>query len=60
MFDLAIDPNEFHNRADDPDYRSVMLRYAQKMLTWRMNNDERVLTNIKLTTDGVRADRGRS
>jgi arylsulfatase A-like enzyme len=52
LFDLAEDPGEFVNRAADPHYLSVMLEYAQKMLSWRMNHDEQVLTHIALTHDG--------
>ncbi len=52
LFDLTADPGEFVNRAGDPHYLSVMLEYAQKMLSWRMNHDEQVLTHISLTHDG--------
>ncbi len=30
----------------------VVLDYAQKLLSWRMNHDEQVLTHIALTHDG--------
>lgn len=52
LFDLAEDPGEFHNRARDPRYLPVMLEYAQKLLSWRMNHDEHALTHIALTRDG--------
>ncbi len=29
-----------------------MLEYAQKLLSWRMNHDEQVLTHISLTHKG--------
>ena len=34
-----------------------MLEYAQKLLSWRMNHDEQVLTHISLTHDGPVAPR---
>lgn len=52
LFDLAADPGEFVNRAADPDYLAVTLEYAQKLLSWRMNHDEQVLTHIALTPRG--------
>lgn len=47
FFDLAEDPDEFHNLADDPTYTARVLDYAQRMLSWRMHNDERVLTGFE-------------
>lgn len=44
LFDLRADPGELNNLAQDPEYAGVMLRYAQKMLNWRMRNDDRTLT----------------
>jgi arylsulfatase A-like enzyme len=52
LFDLRADPGEFTNLAGDPHYVSVMLEYAQKLLSWRMNHDEQVLTHISLTHNG--------
>ena len=52
LFDLEKDPGEFVNRANDPQYLPVVLDYAQKLLSWRMNHDEQVLTHIALTHDG--------
>jgi arylsulfatase A-like enzyme len=52
LFDLQNDPGEYTNLAGDPRYVSVMLEYAQKLLSWRMNHDEQVLTHISLTHDG--------
>ena len=45
---------ELHNLADDPGHRSLVLEHTRKMLSWRMNHDERVLANTRLTGDGVR------
>ncbi|MEN6543403.1 alkaline phosphatase family protein [Parvibaculum sp.] len=52
LFDLEKDPQEFVNRANDPAYLPVVLQYAQKMLSWRMNHDEQTLTHISITDDG--------
>lgn len=52
LFDLTKDPGEFVNCAGDPRYLGIMLEYAQKLLSWRMNHDEQVLTHISLTHDG--------
>ncbi len=53
FFDLQADPHEFKNLAVAPEYRDLILVYAQKMLSWRMAHDERVLTNTMLTPQGV-------
>lgn len=52
LFDLQKDPGEYVNRAGDPDYLKTMLEYAQKLLSWRMNHDEQILTHISITHDG--------
>jgi arylsulfatase A-like enzyme len=52
FFDRARDPGELENRADDPACRELVLEFAQKLLSWRMNHDERTLTHIKLTEQG--------
>ena len=41
------------NLAGDPQYRDVLLTYAQKMLSWRMRHAERTLVNLHLTDRGV-------
>ena len=53
FFDLENDPEELINQANNPDYFSLVLEYAQKMLSWRMNHDEQTLTHLKLTTKGI-------
>ncbi len=51
FIDREADPHEFRNLAEDPNYASRVLSYAQKMLSWRMVNDDRSLTGIKVTED---------
>lgn len=53
FFDLKKDPGELVNQANNPDYQSLVLSYAQKMLSWRMNHDDQTLTHLALTDDGV-------
>jgi len=53
FFDLERDPMEFTNLVEDPSYRDLVVEYAQKMLSWRMNHDERGLANLRLTPEGV-------
>ena len=58
LFDLQEDPHEFHNLANDPAHREVLLQMAQKMLSWRLVQQEHVLTNLHNGPDGVE-DRSR-
>jgi len=53
LFDLEVDPNETTNLAGDPDYAPVMLRYARKMLDWRLSAAERTMTNMHVGSGGV-------
>jgi arylsulfatase A-like enzyme len=57
FFDLENDPHEFDNLADDPAHHRLVLEYAQKMLSWRMNHDERTLANTRLGPDGMTEQR---
>ena len=50
LFDLQKDPEEFINRADDPEYQGIMLEYAQKMLSWQMLHRDRTLVNMNMET----------
>jgi arylsulfatase A-like enzyme len=52
FFDLERDPGEFIDRSRDPGYQALVLEYAQKLLSWRMNHDEQTLTHIALTGEG--------
>jgi arylsulfatase A-like enzyme len=49
FFDIDTDPAQIRNVADDPAYAATVLRYAQRMLAWRMQHTERTLTGMKLT-----------
>ena len=53
LFDLEQDPGELDNLAGDPKHREIMLEMTQRMLSWRMNHDERSLANTRLTPDGA-------
>ncbi|WP_417770918.1 alkaline phosphatase family protein [Stappia sp.] len=52
LFDLAADPHETRNVADDPAYTSLRLHYAEKMLSWRARHLDRRLTGLELTENG--------
>ncbi len=53
LFDLEKDPNELNNCAGDSEYISIVMKYTQAMLSWRMQNDERILTNISIGPSGL-------
>ena len=53
FFDLRDNPHEMADRSREPKYRDLVLEHAQELLSWRMNHDERVLANVRLTQDGV-------
>jgi hypothetical protein len=52
---------ELNNVAEVPAYRERVLEYAQKLLSWRMNHEDRALAHVRLTADGpvTRLDRRR-
>jgi arylsulfatase A-like enzyme len=53
LFDMRADPHETRNLADDPAMQPVILRYAQRMLSWRLTHADRTLTNMALTREGL-------
>jgi arylsulfatase A-like enzyme len=53
LFDIAADPHETTNLAEDPAYAGVMLKYARKMLDWRLTSAERTMTNMHLGEGGL-------
>ncbi len=58
LFDLRDDPHEFVNRASDPACREALLHYAQRMLSWRMEQADRTLARTHLTERGPFERRG--
>ena len=53
LFDLERDPGEFRNLADDADHSAIVLDCAQRMLSWRMEHAEHVLSRMHITDAGV-------
>ncbi|RUU00006.1 DUF4976 domain-containing protein, partial [Mesorhizobium sp. USDA-HM6] len=53
LFDLAKDPGELSNVANDPAYLPVRLQFAEKMLAWRAKHLDQSLALAELTEDGV-------
>jgi arylsulfatase A-like enzyme len=53
FFDLQTDPGEFVNQAENSDYQLLVLEYAQKMLSWKMNHADRGLTETMLGEGGA-------
>jgi arylsulfatase A-like enzyme len=53
FFDLAQDPHQFTNLADDPAYADLVKAYAQKALSKRMRHAERTLTHFRATPLGL-------
>jgi arylsulfatase A-like enzyme len=52
LFDLAIDPMELINRAEDRDYLGVRLAFAEKLLSLRARHLDQTLAYTELTGDG--------
>lgn len=52
LFDLEKDPNELNNCTKDPDYISTVLKYSQMLLSWRMQHDDRTLSNTSIGPKG--------
>ena len=53
LFDIAKDPHEFVNLAGRPEYLETELHYARRLLSWRLLNQDRVLTNMHVGEGGV-------
>ena len=53
FFDLERDPGEFANQAENPEYGSRVLEYAQRMLSWKMNHADRGLSETMLGEGGA-------
>jgi arylsulfatase A-like enzyme len=53
FFDLAADPHQFRNLADDPAQAGRVKAYAQRLLSHRMTHAERTLTHFRATPQGL-------
>jgi arylsulfatase A-like enzyme len=53
LFNLADDPNQFTNLAEDPACAEVLADYAQRALSHRMRHAERTLTHFRSTPKGL-------
>lgn len=59
LFDLARDPGELQNRAEDPDYLRIRLNCLERLMSWRMAHDDQTLTGLHLGAGGVASRRSR-
>lgn len=53
FFDLANDPGQFQNLADDPAHAALVRDYAQRALSWRLCHADRTLTHYRATPTGL-------
>ncbi len=53
FFDLKKDPYELCNLAENEEYKSLILKYAQMMLSWRMLYNERTLSGMVVSEKGI-------
>ncbi len=53
FFDLAQDPQQFRNLAEEPAYAALVRDYAQRALSHRMAHAERTLTHFRATPEGL-------
>lgn len=53
LYDLAEDPGETRNVADDAGYRGVRLEMAERLLDWRARHLDQSLALVELTERGV-------
>jgi hypothetical protein len=53
LFDIASDPHEFVNLAGKAEHRETELHYAKRLLSWRLLNQDRTLTNMHVGEGGV-------
>lgn len=52
FFDLGRDRHEFNNVAEDPAYQNLIATYARKLLSWRMQHEDRTLSHMHLGPGG--------
>jgi arylsulfatase A-like enzyme len=48
LYDLHVDPQQLHNVADDPAYAAALAEMRGRLLTWRMDADEKTLTHYHI------------
>ncbi len=53
LFDIARDPQEMHNLAEDPAYAGILLEMSRALLSHRMRHADRSLSDMKITPQGV-------
>lgn len=53
LFDLEADPHCFENVAARADYAPIVRDCARRLLSWRMESNERVLTGLRVTPQGM-------
>jgi hypothetical protein len=53
LFDLRNDPHWLRNLANDPAHGETALRYARRMLSWRLRHADRTLTGFAISSDGL-------
>jgi arylsulfatase A-like enzyme len=53
FFDLQTDPHEFHNLAGDRIHAPLVLEYVQKLISWRMKQEDQTLTHMMASPDGL-------
>jgi arylsulfatase A-like enzyme len=53
FFDLETDPAECHNLAESAGHAPYVLEMCRKMLSWRMANDERAMTDTIVTRERI-------
>jgi arylsulfatase A-like enzyme len=52
LFDLASDPQQLHDRVRSGDASELGWQAAQRLMRWRMHNDDRTLAGTLLTAEG--------
>ena len=53
FYDLEKDPKETNNLSNDRAYATKIYEMSGKLLSWRMLNDERTLTGMKVSQQGI-------
>ena len=53
LFDMAADPHQLRNLANEPSHAATVRDYAQRMLSWRMRHADRTLTHYRSTPNGL-------